>query len=574
MKSVYNKIVRAAPVQTITVDSISDVVLTNPANRDVMIYNNNMWTNSRVSYTELTNQPTILTTLDSLTDVTISNPVNNNFLKYNGQWVNGNIQYSDISNAPTIPSSINDLSDVTITNPQNDNTFIYSSGQWINKRQYNYLTNFAIVTGNVVAQPNYIYTVVAGILEMPSSSGTGNIILAILDGGLIYFPNGVVLYHQGASTNFYLDSLNQKCIVEFESYSGNSWILKSFSGRLVKSTTQKGLCNNEFNDLTDLNINTPDNDQYIGYDSNTSKYINRIFYNEYNEVINVTNGAVVAQYNKLYICNNGAVSMPAVQDGRTIKIINLSGPTALVDFTNKILWHYTNLFNISLQCSDAGHIEFVGLNNAWQVKSMTGRWINSATGLGLAATQINDIRGVSITAPSSGQFLSFDGTNWTNTTLERCHPTSELFIGGVGTTFQITLTTVNVWYRFSHATTILNNPSANGVFARNNANLLQWTYTGTNSKYYHSAFSISSASNDAGDNFEVAYFVNNVLLAGSQFSVDYANNNRFTSTAFHKVLLLNTNDVIDVRIRNISANGKVITINNVNLLAMACCSLN
>lgn len=418
MKSVYNKIVRAAVPNSIAINEISDIQIANPQNDDVLNYQNGLWRNSKLDYNDLLNKPTIPGNLDNLSDVTINNVQTNQVLKYNGsQFINSIINYSELTGAPVIPTILDNLSDVTINNVQTNHTLIYSGSQWINTRQFLYLTNI-ISNGSNTFQvvPDTFYSLgSSAVLQMTSPillSGGRRVFVFLNNGGQVVFPNGVFL---DQATNFSLSCpITEAGILEFISSGSDKWVLKSFSGNIVRSNTQKALCNNNFNDLRDLNISNPNDDQYIGFDSNTFKFINRTLNNDYNEVINVTNGGLVAQYNKIYICNNAAIDMPTPVNGRSIKIINLSGPTVVINFTNRILWHYANFFNISIQTADACYIEFIALNNAWQVKSFTGRWINSATGLGLAVTQINDIRGVTLSSPTIYDNLQFNGSTWIN----------------------------------------------------------------------------------------------------------------------------------------------------------------
>lgn len=73
---------------------LGDVSITTPSNGQVLKYNGTGWVNAADStfsgsYTDLTNKPTIPSAIDDLSDVTITSAANNQFLKFNGSaWVN------------------------------------------------------------------------------------------------------------------------------------------------------------------------------------------------------------------------------------------------------------------------------------------------------------------------------------------------------------------------------------------------------------------------------------------------------------------------------------------------------
>jgi hypothetical protein len=76
--------------------------------------------------------------LGDLGDVSITTPSNGQVLKYNGTgWVNAadstfSGSYTDLTNKPTIPSAIDDLSDVTITSAANNQFLKFNGSAWVN----------------------------------------------------------------------------------------------------------------------------------------------------------------------------------------------------------------------------------------------------------------------------------------------------------------------------------------------------------------------------------------------------------------------------------------------------------
>ena len=327
--------------------------------------------------------------------------------------------------------------------------------------------------------------------------------------------------------------------------------------------------------LTDVVITTPATNQIVQY--NGTNFVNNALQdNTYDVDTSCNSGATVtAAINKTYMCNLGTLNIGSSSTGAVIKIIN-SGSALTINFSGLVYINGVNYFNTSFTSNELMYMEIKNYFNgtAWMISNLSPRIFYPTTlkYIYYSVSDLDNIRNVTITSPSSGQYLTYNGSIWTNTTLGLCHPTSELQMVGSGTTFTNTFTTVNIWYQFTGTTSIINNPSAVGVFSLTNTNLFQWTYTGSNSKYFHSAISISASVDNANDTYQGAFFINNTIVSGSLFIIDYAANNKASGMAYHKVLLLNTNDIVDFRMRNITSNGKVITVSNLNLLAMGCCS--
>jgi len=103
------------------IPELTDVVLTNIQNNNVLVYNNGIWENQAQS------GGSSITELDDIPGVTITNVQNNQFLKYDsGEWINSNITDNDTDN-------LNDLTDTLLTTPfGNDEVLKYSGGKWKN----------------------------------------------------------------------------------------------------------------------------------------------------------------------------------------------------------------------------------------------------------------------------------------------------------------------------------------------------------------------------------------------------------------------------------------------------------
>ncbi len=599
MKSIYNvPLVRTQTSTALTnIGNLLDVQITGAQNNDILVYNAPKWEN----------KPQVL---NNNTDVTINAPINNQFLGHNGtEWINKEIALNDLSDVALTSLSVNqilqwdgdfwsnytlpsanafaNLSDVTITGVQNNDSIIFdaNTAKYVNKKKYAEYDNYVNVTnGTVTAVARTVYFCNLATINLPASTLGEQIKVINTNGSTCTIAYTEIIYHLVNNFNTSYTTVDA-CEMTLEGILGGNWQIISFTGRWNNNTTNKRLSNNNLEDLRNMSILLPTNGQYLTFNGtnwvNTNLPAETVYFKKYTSYIKLTNQTVSLTNNTLYQSANSTINVGVSPAGTVFSVVNTSGTTTLNFDANQYLLVFNSfeLGAFTLSTSEKTNINITcfssdGFSSYYIIESSSGDWDFSLSTKKIGAyVDINTLKNVNISGPVSGQFLTYNGTEWTNTSLERCHPTSEIYCFGNGTSATTTLTTQNVWYQFAHATTLNNNPSANGVFSLTNANLFSWTYTGTNSKYFHSAISISASTNDAGDTYQVAYFINGVIVPGSIFVIDYANNNQAHGTAFHKVLLLNTNDVIDVRMRNISANGKVITVNNLNGCNLACCSL-
>jgi hypothetical protein len=173
---------------------------------------------------------------------------------------------------------------------------------------------------------------------------------------------------------------------------------------------------------SDVQFSTLNNQDILRYNFASSKWINQEYFGLYTSTQIITASTITPDYNIIYYSNAGTFNMPASVQGKCIKIINIGGTTCTIKFTGRVLWHITNLFNITITTTDASDIEFEGAfgGNNWQLKSMTGRWTNSLTGKFLTqpTSNLEDLRNVSDTTPSDGQLLSYNSgsSQWVPTT--------------------------------------------------------------------------------------------------------------------------------------------------------------
>jgi len=101
------------------IPELTDVVLTNVQNDNVLVYNNGVWENQA--------QSSSITEISDIPGVTITNVQDNQFLKYiSGVWVNSTDTDANTDN-------LNDLTDTLLTTPFGDDEVLkYSGGKWKN----------------------------------------------------------------------------------------------------------------------------------------------------------------------------------------------------------------------------------------------------------------------------------------------------------------------------------------------------------------------------------------------------------------------------------------------------------
>jgi len=158
-------------------DSLSDVVISTPANNQFLKYNGSAWVNA-VS-TEIQN-------IADLADVTITSATNNQFIRYNGSaWVNSSV--AEIVN-------INDLLDVTITSAVANQVLLYNGSAWVN-------TSNPTIAGNLTVSGNLTVTGTNTVINTTELHVSDNVIVLNHDVTGSPTENGGVEIERGTSTN-------------------------------------------------------------------------------------------------------------------------------------------------------------------------------------------------------------------------------------------------------------------------------------------------------------------------------------------------------------------------------------
>src|SRR5574344_1556126 len=100
---------------TTNLDGLSDVIVTNPTNTQILKFDGTNWVNGNVEAGSATN-------LDGLTDVNVTNPTNAQILKFDGtNWVND-----------TMTINLENMENVTIADPTNSQVLTFNGTEWVN----------------------------------------------------------------------------------------------------------------------------------------------------------------------------------------------------------------------------------------------------------------------------------------------------------------------------------------------------------------------------------------------------------------------------------------------------------
>ncbi len=290
--------------------------------------------------------------------------------------------------------------------------------------------------------------------------------------------------------------------------------------------------------------------------------------------------------NGLYIND---VRAPEMGDGLLIKetIVNVSGKfyscNAGTVGTNNLSWTTRGLNNL-------GDVVLTGPISGQVLQYNGTNWVNTNGGTGvssfnnrtgaIAPTEgdytLNLLGDVTITTPASGNLIYHNGSNWINGTVQAavgtswCAPTAELFFQG---SYALTLTARNTWYKVAPSATFLSNNTSFTTTAWSSPSngTLQWDFP-FNSRLFHVAVSLSVASSASNQIFESAIYVNNARITESTVIQRLVASTDRQIFSYHKALILNQGDTVDVYVRNITSSGTTATFNCVNTILMSCCS--
>lgn len=188
----------------------------------------------------------------------------------------------------------------------------------------------------------------------------------------------------------------------------------------------------------------------------------------------------------------------------------------------------------------------------------------------MGSNSLSGLNDVIITNASTGNCLIYSGTSWVNG--PACCPVGELtaLSDEAMTTYTLNLLIQNTWYLINPPSVVLT--SNNSCFVSPN-----WQQTGdcqlqyinnNNSQYYNCIYHLGFDATIANEIYQIGLFKNNSLIPNSICHMDFTSNTTDFIT-YTKIITLNKNDYIDVRIRCITKSNRIIVFTCISLSLIA-----
>lgn len=395
----YGKLEFSNLSTTLSLEDLSDVIITAPINGDRLMFDGTDWINQQM-----------LITITSLSDVNITLPVANQILFYTGtQWENQNI--------PVL--SLNDLSDVTINSPLLNQLLSYNGTEWINQElcldNLNDVTISTLVTNQVLSYDGSEWvnrsTVLNDLSNVAITSPTLNQVLV---------NNGVNWVNQDNTLSLNLLSfvtISGPALNQVLTYDGVEWVNQlpsldlddvtdvvitgSPSGDLL-SFNGSDWVNEEIpilslNDLTDVTISGPVIGEWLVY--NGSIWVNQDYSIDNLSDVTITTPTVnqLLVYDGISTWTNQTISFEtAAGDSGDIQLSDGSG-----GFVTATSQH-------NLNYSESGSIATTLVGQEGGLFTLRGQTATTATNDG---SQINITCGQGSTTSSGGDLTLQAGTS-------------------------------------------------------------------------------------------------------------------------------------------------------------------
>lgn len=267
------------------------------------------------------------TAIEELLDVNLIDLEENDILQYDGiNWSNASL--SDVAGA----SQLNELNDVSLTTVNINQVLSFNGTNWTNSTLTPPPTNLNALTDVTITSAN-----LGQVLQYNGSEWINALVSLSLN--------------QLNNTNIVTPSINQVL-----SYNGTTWVNKTLSNPTYI-----------FNDLTDVTLTSPVNNNVVVYDNASSSWVNKTL-----NQIGVSEIGHNHDTNSIVsgVFSNARISESSVTQHQNALTITENQITDLQDYLTNI---------------------------------------NSES--------INSLNDVNISTPSTGQILSYDGTNWISSNL-------------------------------------------------------------------------------------------------------------------------------------------------------------
>ena len=307
-------------------------------------------------------------------------------------------------------NNINDIPDLNITSPSNNDLLTYNttSGQWINQQP----SFTGSVTSVGLTAPS-IFTVSgspitsSGTLALTSNTQTANTIYSGPSSGVNAIPTFRALTSQDIPTLPYLTSFNTRTGPAITPASGDYNISQITNSTVLANTTNTAISSTQFSQIIEFN---------------GGQWVNSYIYTYTSYVNNLASGITPA-FNTFYI--NGTTATFTIPNAGSqninsrIFIACSQNVQCTVTFpsTATLVYNNTTYTNFSMN-SPTGSMELVVIGvNQWTFGSISGKWGSSTLSnksFDSVMYNLQDLANVIISSPSSGQLVSYNGTDWIN----------------------------------------------------------------------------------------------------------------------------------------------------------------
>jgi hypothetical protein len=249
---------KASSTHTHTLNSLTDVIVDTAANGDFLQYNGTNWVPQAIAAGP--------TTLAALTDTTITSPGSGQFLRYNGTaWVNAVIAASDISSG-TLPTARGGTNQTTWT--ANRLTYSNSTTQLSSLAA---ITASRAIVSNASGLPVHATTTSTQIGYLSTLSSDVQDQLNAKANAAHTHPIGDLTAGSASNNNFIMFYGTAWTLGELTAGTGIT-LTKSSTG--IQITSSGGSGSSTLAGLTDVDVDTASNNQYLRYDTATTKWLN------------------------------------------------------------------------------------------------------------------------------------------------------------------------------------------------------------------------------------------------------------------------------------------------------------
>lgn len=305
-----------------------------------------------------------LTAIEELLDVDIIDLEEDDILQYDGtNWIN--VPLSSTSGA----TELNELNDVTLTSITANQVLEFNGTNWTNSTLTPPSTNLNALTDVTITSAN-----LGQVLQYNGSEWINSLVSLSLN--------------QLNNTNIVTPSTEQVL-----SYNGTTWVNRTLSNPSYI-----------FNELTDVTLTSPVNNNVVVYDNASSNWVNKTF-----NQIGVSEIGHTHDTSSIIsgVFSNARISQASVIQHQNALTITESQISNLQPYLTNINSQNINDLN-DVTISNPSNGQVLGFNGT--------NWI-PVTPSAAGSSALDDLTDVVISSVATDNYLKYNGTNWVNSNL-------------------------------------------------------------------------------------------------------------------------------------------------------------